>query len=79
MNKTEVRQLKHLRKLLDMGPKEFSTPGATVTPNFCREGFDEYDPSKPIALDELIQKSTRIWRESWILPVLDNLIDKYDK
>ena len=29
------------------------------------------------AKDELVREHTRIWRNTWITPVLDDLIDKY--
>jgi hypothetical protein len=30
-------------------------------------------------LTEQIREETRLWRETWILPVLDKLIEKYSK
>lgn len=67
MNKSEVRKLKKLREILTM--KNAGFRDRLVEPDI-RFGRTE---------KQTIEEVTRLWRESWVFPILDELIDKYEK
>lgn len=67
MNKTELAKLKEVRQLLEMETCSFHAPD--------ERGFN---PAQNDAFTAQVREQTRIWRESWILPVLDELIAKYE-
>ena len=73
MRKADLQQLRELRRQLTL--ESFSgrdnivsskAPDRVARP---QTGFTSGD--------QTVQEFTRIWRETWILPVLDELIEKY--
>jgi len=69
LSKTDVKKLKILRKRLEMSPDDcnFSPPG-------IEERDLSYKEQKSYTAD--VQESTRLWRETWIFPTIDELIAK---
>jgi hypothetical protein len=72
MTKGEVRKLREVRKLLGDGfdGSDFS--------KFWSDG-DSPLPTSEDDVNQFIEQRTKLWRESWILPVLDELIAKYSR
>jgi len=57
--------LRRLIRLLEMGPKEFSTGG------------NEHPVTlKPEEMTDFIRERTRDWRETWVLPPLRRLLER---
>lgn len=67
MTKIEVKKLKDLRETLTM--KNAGFKDRLVEPE-TRFGRTE---------KETVEEATRVWRESWVFPVLDELITKYER
>jgi hypothetical protein len=69
LSKTDVKKLKELRKRLEMGPDDC---------NFHPPGIDDRDLSyqEQKAYTAGVRDSTRLWRETWIFPTIDELIAK---
>lgn len=65
MTKKEVKALKELRETLTM--KRAGFRDRLVEPE-TRFGRTE---------KETVAEVTRVWRESWVFPILDELIEKY--
>lgn len=65
MTKAELKALKKLRKRA----------------NFETAGFGNCAEALPIQVrdvTEFIKERTRVYRDSWVLPIIDALIAKYD-
>lgn len=88
MTKTTLAKLRELRRLLDFENEN----GANFT---CICGVylhpDAPYPKRPVLCghiplprtereaDDFIKERTRLWRQSWVLPVLDELIAQGEK
>lgn len=60
----EVEQLREVRRMLRMETCEFDPPGAVGLDVEARKEFTD-----------TVREATRVWRESWLLPVLDDILD----
>lgn len=67
MTKTELKALKRLRETLTMKNAGF------------RDRLVDNDFWKVNAERQTVAEVTRLWRESYVFPILDKLIEKYDK
>lgn len=69
LSKTDVKKLKVLRERLELNPDNCS---------FHPPGIDDRDLSyqEQKAYTEGIRVATRLWRETWIFPTIDELIAK---
>lgn len=72
MTKAELASLKEVRRKLAMADDDVFAVGF---PN-DRVRTPEGRRMQPTAY---IREETQLWRESWILPVLDRLIAKYEQ
>lgn len=75
MTKTELKKLKRLRKLLEMAPGDFSPSEGNVK---VLSGWRTRDFPGEVSIRDLVVFETEHWRRSWILPVLDEIIAKYE-
>lgn len=62
---SDVDALVELRKHLTLETAHFSHPW---------ESPDDPLPKTEREVNEFIERRTRVWRESWILPILDEMI-----
>lgn len=67
MTKSEIRKLKELRQTLSMQNAGF------------RDRLVEPETKFGRTEKETVEEVTRVWRESWVFPILDDLIEKYEK
>ena len=69
LSKTDVKKLKALRKRLELSPDDctFSPPG-------IEERDLSYKEMQAYTAD--VREATRLWRETWIFPTIDELIAK---
>lgn len=69
LSKRDVKKLKVLRKRLELNPDDCG-----FHPPRIEERDLSYKEQKAYTAD--IQEATRLWRETWILPTIDELIAK---
>lgn len=81
MNKSELLAIKELRRKLTMDAAAFSTAGAVVIDGQSVLTYfgDNYVDGQRVPTTDFVRDITKRWRETWILPVLDRLIEKYEK
>lgn len=69
MTKGDLARLKELRKVLTMDGSSFKDMSHFKV-------LRTWGPEKePVS----VQEATRVWRDSWVLPVLDEIIAKYER
>lgn len=74
VTKSDLEELKKLRRTLTMETAVFEAGyGERVK---ILSGYGGSTPK--MTTTEFIVDRTRRWRETWVLPVLDGLIEKYD-
>lgn len=78
MNKAEVVELKKVAKMLRMGEESYSDTGRSVMTLYSCE-FLPCKHAQVMPVTQFVKGATRVWRETWILPVLDKLVTKYEK
>lgn len=69
----ELAILKEIARTATMGNASFSFPNEVVLAS--RESFGEFEN---LTVDELIKARTKIWRDSWIVSPLEDLIAKLE-
>lgn len=69
MTKRELAELQDLRDLLTM--ERFGASGRVVH-------SDGFGRTSECSATTFIREETRAWRESWVFPVLDRIIAKYE-
>ena len=69
----ELAILKEVARTATMGNASFGFPNETVLAS--RESFGEFEN---LTVDELIKARTKIWRDSWIVSPLEDLIAKLE-
>ena len=72
MTRKELRRLQELRETLTMEDAMFACP-AHLSAAYPPGNW----PAKYAAFTADVQEETRIWRETWVFPILDELIEKY--
>ncbi len=73
MTKRQIHALKVLRHRLTLTNARFASIGPVDTDPTMRL------PTSEDQVDAFIRARTRIWRESWVVPVLNNLIDEGER
>jgi len=71
MTKKQLRDLKDLRRHLALDSCQFSAPNVWPHPGNWPERNKDFTVA--------VREATRLWRETWILPVLDELISSQEK
>ena len=69
----ELAILKEVARTATMKTASFSFPNEVVLAS--RESFGEFEN---LTVDELIKARTKVWRESWIVSPLEDLIAKLE-
>ena len=74
MARNDVEKLRELRRLAAFEKCSFGMPSETVIAS-----HDTYGDPEKINKDAFIKEATRLYRESWLLPIIDELLAKYDR
>lgn len=68
---SKLSQLRELERLLTMENAGFGFAVEKVTVHASMGGVEQ-----TLSVDEFIKERTRIWRESWPLPIIRDLIER---
>lgn len=79
LSKKDLNDLRGLRELLQMGERNGFSIVAFDTPNGWQDDPIGNLPTSEKDVTPFIRERTRLWRETWILPVLDRLIRNHSK